>query len=159
MMAEQEATEATGQQAVRGRLLAHDTVRFLLSMETIPVKIRTRFWVWADPKTLKLSNLNRGDVNQLLEAFNFDALIVMGEVVNDLPMSDSPTFSQKSKNASTILQWLNDLKQAVKLNLLCSTGGEARERHLLATSYAETRGRYEERTTPPPRTWGGLRKG
>lgn len=159
MILETEAAETTGQQAMRGRLLAHDTVRFLLSMESVPKRIRERFWLWGDPKILKLSNINRNDINQFLEAFNFDALIVMGEVINDLPTSDHRDFNKKNKEVSTILQWLNELKQAVKLNLLCATGGEARERHLLATTFSETRGRYEERSAPPPRRWGGLRKG
>lgn len=157
MMPEREAED---ERESGSQLLAHDTVRFLLSMERIPKRIRDRFgWLWGSTKTLSLSNLNRDDVNQLLEAYNFDALITMSEVVNDLPISSSPSFPKKNKKAMLILQWLNDLKQAVKLNLLRSTGGADRERRLLATRYAETHGRYEEHTPPPRRGLFGLRKG
>lgn len=104
-------------------------VQFLLGMEDIPQEIRDRFWIWGS-RILSLSNLNRDDINRFLAGLDFDILVVLSD----------PTVELSHKS----IQWLNDLKQAVTMNLLRSVGGEERERKLLATQYTKAESEYRE---------------
>lgn len=107
-----------------------DDVQFLLGMEDIPQIIRDRFWIWGS-RLLVLTNLRWVDVNIILAHFNVDFYLAISD----------PTIPLDHK----MIQWLNDLKVAVRTSLLRAVGGDERERRLINRYRVETEARTEYR--------------
>lgn len=105
-----------------------DDVQFLLGMEDIPEEIRDRFWVWGS-RLLILTNLRMCDANIILAHFNVDFYLAISD----------PNIELNHK----MIQWLNDLKVAVRTSLLRAVGGDDRERRLINRYRVETDTRTE----------------
>jgi len=109
-------------------------LEWLFRRTDIPNEVKTRFFVWSDIKSLRLSNLhNMENVNT---------------IISQLDLSISLYLSQRKREdneiTEKILDWLNQLKAAVRLNLMASLG-ESRDMELITKSRGEWKQEVEQK--------------
>lgn len=132
MMPTEEIERHQTKQVVGPGIVSVDAIGRLLSDETIPEKLRERFYIWGSPE-IALSNKTREDCNRSLARLDTDRLLAIAE------------WTERGKMTYKMLSWLNQLRELVEDRLLRSTGGDNRDRMLFAVQRTETTAKYEER--------------
>lgn len=92
----------------------------------VPTEVKKRFFAWSDIKSLRLSNL------QTVENAN----IIISQLDTSINLYLSERVRKGKELTEEILDWLNQLKAMVRLNLMASLG-DNRDMELLTTSRGE----------------------